>query len=211
MTTIVTYFGDLALVWLAFAIAIASPGPSNLAVISTSMSEGRGNGFAMALGVSSGSLTWGILTALGVSALIAANPRALAAIKIAGALYLLFLAVRSVRAALDEGDPLMQTQAGGTPLVRSYLRGLLIHLTNPKALLTWMAILAIGIKADMPAAVVAAMVAGCFTVSVVINTGYALLFSTDAMVRGYRRARRPAQAVLAVFFAAAAVKLATMA
>jgi threonine efflux protein len=211
MTMIASYIGDLTLVWLAFAIAIASPGPSNLAVISTSMSEGRGNGCAMALGVSSGSLTWGVLTALGVSALIAANPRALTAIKIAGALYLLFLAVRSVRAALDENDPLLQSQAAGTPLIKSYLRGVLIHLTNPKALLTWMAILAIGIKADMPAAVVAAMVAGCFTVSVLVNSSYALLFSTDAMVRGYRRARRPAQAALAIFFVAAAVKLATMA
>lgn len=210
MDPIALHLGDLALVWLAFALAIASPGPSNLAVVSTSMAEGRGRGCALALGVATGSATWGVLTALGITALITSTPSALTAIKLTGAAYMLFLAYRAGHAALDKTDPALARSGVTSTLAGSYLRGVLIHLTNPKALLTWMAILAIGIKADMQPAVVVAMVLGCLCMSVLVNTSYALAFSTDVMVRGYRRARRPVQAALALFFVAAAYKLATL-
>jgi threonine/homoserine/homoserine lactone efflux protein len=82
-----------------------------------------------------------------------------------------------------------------------------MHLTNPKAILGWTAIMSLGLKPDTPMVVVLAMLAGCFVISVSVNCGYAALFSTSSMINGYRRARRSVQSTLAVLFAAAGLKL----
>lgn len=204
---LIRHLPALALVYGAFFIAIASPGPSNMAVMATAMEHGRRAGMTLALGVTTGSLTWGVLAALGVSALVVAQPGALYAVKILGGLYLFFLAWRSARSAMRAEAPPAKAALPGR---RLYLFGLLLHLTNPKAILSWTAIIALGLKPDTPGVVIAAIVAGCAVISLVTNQVYALLFSTAAMVTFYRRIRRRAEAGLAAFFAFAGFKLLTM-
>ncbi|KRE02155.1 hypothetical protein ASE63_07220 [Bosea sp. Root381] len=204
---LIRHWPALALVYSAFLIAIASPGPSNMAVMATAMEHGRAAGMTLALGVSTGSLTWGILAALGVSTLVAAQPGALYAIKIAGGLYLFYLAWRSARSAMRTETPAIRAMPSGR---RLWLRGYLMHLTNPKAILSWTAMIALGLRPDTPGTVVAAIVVGCLLISVLLNQGYALLFSTARMVAGYRRVRRRAEAALSAFFAFAGFKLLTM-
>lgn len=197
---------SLLLVYAAFVLAVASPGPSTLAIMGTSMEHGRRAGLLLGLGVSTGSLTWGILAAIGVSALIAAHAGMLQAIKIVGGLYLLYLAWRSARSAARPE----QTGAIGHVSGRStYLRGYLMHLTNPKAILSWTAIIALGLRPDAPGWVLFAIVGGCLLISVTINLGYACLFSTPSMIAGYRRIRRWAEGALAIFFTFASFKLLT--
>ena len=207
---LIRFLPDLALVWSAFVIAVASPGPSNLVIIGTSMEQGRRAGILLALGVVSGSITWGILSAVGVAALIATHAGALLVIKIVGGLYLLYLAARSARSALQpDAAAQPRSVAAGQGSGRLYLRGYLMHITNPKAILSWTAIIALGVRPETPLSVVLAILAGCFLISLSCNIGYALLFSTATMVNGYRRIRRWAEAFLAVFFAFASFKLLT--
>jgi threonine efflux protein len=203
---LIRHLPDLALVYSAFFLAVASPGPSNLAVMATSMERGRRAGLTLALGVTTGSLTWGILAAIGVSALVVAHPGALYAIKIIGGLYLLFLAWRSARSAMRADMPPPKAAVSGH---RTYLRGYLMHLTNPKAILSWTAIIALGLRPDAPVAIVYAIIIGCLLISLLINQGYAILFSSAPMIAGYRRIRRRAEACLAAFFAFASFKLLT--
>ncbi len=198
---------DLALVYSAFLIAIASPGPSNMAVMATAMEHGRRAGMTLALGVTTGSLTWGVLAATGISALVVAHPGALLLIKFVGGLYLFLLAWRSARAAMRKEAPAAKAALSGR---RLYLYGLLLHLTNPKAILSWTAIIALGLRPETPGIVITAIVAGCALISLLTNQGYAMLFSTASMVAGYRRIRRRAEAGLAAFFAFAGFKLLTM-
>ncbi len=206
MDSLIRHLPDLALVYSAFIIAVASPGPSNLAVMATSMEQGRRAGMTLALGVTAGSLTWGVLAALGVAGMIAAWPTALYAVKIVGGLYLLFLAWRSARSAMQAEMPAPKAGVSGRRLM---LRGYLMHLTNPKAILSWTAIIALGLRPDTPAIVLYAIVLGCLTISLTINQIYAFLFSTPSMIAGYRRVRRRAEACLAAFFAFASFKLLT--
>ena len=207
-SSLAPYAQDLLLVYSAFAIAVGSPGPSNMAVMGTSMDQGRTAGLTLALGVTSGSLTWGILSAAGVSALIAAYSGMLFAIKIAGGLYLLYLGWRSACSALRAEDGAARRAGNQTINLRQiYLRGYLMHITNPKAILSWTAIIAIGLKPDMPGSVVLALVAGCGLISLTLNCLYALAFSSPPMVRGYRRARRYIEGALAGVFAFAGIKL----
>ncbi|MCZ8185337.1 MAG: LysE family translocator [Beijerinckiaceae bacterium] len=210
MDTLTPYLPGLMLVFSAFAIAVGSPGPSNMAIMATSMEQGRRAGLILALGVTAGSFTWGLLAAFGVTALIAAHAAGLTIIKILGGLYLLWLAWRSARSALRAGDIAPSVRAG-QPVspARTLLRGYLMHITNPKAILSWTAIIAIGLKPDMPQMVVVALLAGCLVISFCLNCGYAIIFSSAPMVRGYRRARRGIEAALAGIFAFAGVKLLT--
>ena len=74
---------------MAFLLGVASPGPKVLTVMGTSMAVGRKAGTALALGVSFGSLTWVLLTAFGLLALLLTYAYALTAIKIFCGIYLL--------------------------------------------------------------------------------------------------------------------------
>ena len=86
------YLLGIGLSYAAFLLAIASPGPNVLALISTSMSVGRKAGMALALGISFGSLTWALLTAFGLSALLMTYAHPLTTMKIIGGIYLFWLA-----------------------------------------------------------------------------------------------------------------------
>ncbi len=104
MEQIYAYLPGVILAYTAFLLSIMSPGPNILAIMGTSMTLGRAEGVALALGVASGSFTWAVLTALGLSALLASYALALTAIKIVGGLYLLWLAFKALRAAASHHD-----------------------------------------------------------------------------------------------------------
>src|SRR3546814_17136585 len=121
---------NLTLILLAALIATASPGPATLAIAGTSMASGRRYGLALAAGVMTGSLTWSIAAAAGLSAIMLANAWAFEALRYAGAAYLLFLAFKSARAALTAGAPAPRHVAT-SPLRSAYRRGPGPPLTNP--------------------------------------------------------------------------------
>ena len=207
-TALATYWPDLLLLYTAFALAVVSPGPSNMVIMATAMNAGRAPALALAAGVTAGSFTWGLLSAAGVSALIAAHAGALAAIRLLGGAYLLFLGWRAARSALSKDAAAVAAGASASdPLGRLVLRGYLMHLTNPKAILGWISIIAIALPANAPGTLLAAILAGCLMISLTSNSSYALVFSTPPMVAAYRKARRWIETALAGFFLFAGVKL----
>ncbi|MGI9405651.1 MAG: LysE family translocator, partial [Hyphomicrobiaceae bacterium] len=141
MDQIATYLPGIMLAYTAFLLSIMSPGPNVLAIMGTSMSVGRSSGLALAMGVASGSFLWAMLTAMGLSALLASYAIALTAIKIVGGLFLLWLAYKSFRAATSAHDIEARELEGGQRSRSGYFfRGLTIQMTNPKAALAWIAI-----------------------------------------------------------------------
>lgn len=89
----------------AFAIGVASPGPSVLAVMGTAMAQGRARALALASGVICGSLFWGLCAAFGLAALMERWSGALAVVKVVGGLYLLWLAWQAARKARRPPGP----------------------------------------------------------------------------------------------------------
>jgi hypothetical protein len=69
-------------------------------------------------------------------------------------------------------------------------------MTNPKAVLAWIAIMSLGLRHDAPLWVVGAIVIGTSALSLAIHYLYAVAFSTPTMVRLYGRARRAIRRVL---------------
>ncbi|MDG1431393.1 MAG: LysE family transporter [Paracoccaceae bacterium] len=84
---------------------------------------------------------------------------------------------------------------------------MIMHLANPKAVLAWIALATLGLGAEPSWRDVATVLAGCAILSVMIFAGYALVFSTEAMIRLYRRARRGIEGVLAAFFGFAGLRM----
>ena len=202
------YLPGIGLSYAAFLIAIASPGPNVLALISTSMSVGSKAGMALALGISFGSLTWALLTAFGLSALLMTYAHALTTIKIIGGIYLFWLAYNAFKSAALRSDLTLKALVGGrrTPLGYA-VRGYTVHMTNPKAVLAWVAIIALGLPPEAPLWVGLVIVLGCFGLSIAVHLTYALVFSTPVMSSLYLRARRGIQATFGVFFTFAGLKL----
>ncbi|WP_455925740.1 LysE family translocator [Pseudomonas putida] len=178
-------------------------------IMGVAMHQGRGSALALAAGVISGSFFWGSVAATGVAALLTEYAQALVILKVAGGAYLLWLALKAARSTLASEQHLART-AAATPHLSAgtlYRRGLLMHLTNPKALLGWAATMTLGLGPDASSATVAVILGGCAMLSVTIFCGYALVFSTEPMVRGYRKARRWIEGTLAFVYATAGVRL----
>ncbi|NIE77155.1 LysE family translocator [Pantoea sp. Ap-967] len=199
----------LLLVFTVYIIGAASPGPSNMRIMGVAMQDGRRSALCLAAGVVSGSLFWGSLAATGISAVLAKYAQALVIMKILGGAYLLYLGFKAARSALQTDEQL--ANAAGIPQKASelqlYQRGLLMHLTNPKALLGWIATMSLGLGAEASQSTVAIILAGCAFLSVTIFCGYAIVFSTAPMIRAYQRARRFIEGSLAMVFGAAGLKL----
>ncbi|MCF7532964.1 LysE family translocator [Pseudomonas petrae] len=199
----------LLLVYTAYIVGAASPGPSNMRIMGVAMHRGRRPALMLAAGVVSGSFFWGSMAATGVSAVLTQYAQALTLLKILGGAYLLFLAFEAARSALRSTEK-VEREIANAPVLsgsRLYQRGLLMHLTNPKALLGWVATMTLGLGAEATPQTVAIILAGCAVLSVTIFCGYAIVFSTAPMIRAYRRARRWIEGTLALVYATAGLKL----
>jgi threonine/homoserine/homoserine lactone efflux protein len=203
-----TGWHDLLMVYAAYFIATASPGPSNMAIMGAAMHTGRRHALALAGGVVTGSMFWAVMAGTGLSVVLASYARVLTVLKVLGGVYLLYFAWRSARSAMT-AKPFSPREAGGkdATLRRFYVQGLLLHLINPKAILAWLAIMSLGLTGADDAAAVPAIIGGCAALGVMVFGSYALVFSTAPMVRLYERGRRWFEATLALFFGFAGLRL----
>lgn len=139
----------LAFALAAFVLAV-TPGPDMALFVSRTMNWGRSHGFATVLGALTGIAVHTMLVAFGISVLIVTAPALFWALKILGALYLVWLAIQAIR---DGGGILVAKAAGQRPSWRqSYLTGLGINLTNPKVALFFVTFLPQFVSAADPAA-----------------------------------------------------------
>ncbi len=199
---------NLQLILFAGFIAGASPGPATLAIAGTSMASGRKYGLALACGIVTGSLIWSVTAAFGLGAIMLANSWLLEIVRYFGAGYLIYLAWNSARSALKSGDVELKGVSHSS-LKRAYSKGLALHLTNPKAILYFGSLYAIGIPANTPLMGLIIVILSLWTLGIFIFLGYAILFSSDPMRRSYFRLRRWFEGVFALAFAAAGLKILT--
>jgi threonine efflux protein len=199
---------NLPLILIAAFLGAASPGPSTLAIAGTSMASGRRHGLALASGITTGSFSWSIMAALGLSAIMLANAWMFEVLRYCAALYLMYLALKSARSAFSpsssQGRPI--NVATGRS---AYVKGLALHLTNPKAVLFFGALFAIGVPAGSSPAALAMVIAAVGLQSTLIFHGYALLFSSPPMMTGYLKLRRGFEALFAIGFGAAGLRVLT--
>ena len=114
------------------ALVIVTPGPDTALTIRNTLAGGRRTGIATAVGVSSGQAVWALATSLGLAAVLVASERVFFALKLLGAVYLVYLGAQSLwRAWLGRRSG---GHLAGTPLDRGtvFRHGLVSNLGNPK-------------------------------------------------------------------------------
>ena len=199
---------NLPLILLAALLATGSPGPATLNIAGTAMTSGRRYALAMASGVSTGSLMWSTAAAFGLGAVMLANAWVFEAMRYFGAGYLIFLAVKSAKSALTPGD--LATRGGAyTSARRAYASGLALHLTNPKAILFFGSLYAVGVPAQASPLTLLTIIGAVAVQSTLVFHGYALLFSSAPAVRVYLRLRRWFEGAFTLAFGYAGFKILT--
>lgn len=148
----IQFVPDLSVI-IAFAVAALilaiTPGPDMALQMSRAINFGFWHGIAVGLGAMSGIIVHTTLAAVGISVLIVAAPAAFLVLKIAGAVYLLWLAWN----AIVHGGGLRLAAVGKQPtLWQSYLTGVGINLLNPKVVLFFVTFLPQFVEAHDPAA-----------------------------------------------------------
>ena len=192
-----------------FLIGVLSPGPATLAIMTLSAKSGRRHGLVFALGVCFGSLFWGTAAAVGLAGLLTLYAGFISVLKIAGGLYLFWLAFKSLRSCWERKLPSPSQVPQPRKTLDLFYSGLLLHLLNPKAIFVWLAVVAIGsAKVSQPSILInQTMVMVCWSFSVLAFTGYAFLFSTKPIVGLYRRCAKLIDGLCGMLFAAAGVKI----
>lgn len=116
--------------FLLAAIALAvSPGPGMLYVAARSLSGGRAEGFASSFGTALGGFVHVVGGAIGVSAILMTSAEVFTAVKLLGALYLVWLGIRTWRATDIDLGAITVTAAGSR---RAFLEGVVVEALNPK-------------------------------------------------------------------------------
>nr|WP_042197848.1 LysE family translocator [Kibdelosporangium sp. MJ126-NF4]CEL22804.1 transmembrane amino acid efflux protein [Kibdelosporangium sp. MJ126-NF4] len=112
------------------------PGPDMAYMVAVGLEGGRRAALKAILGIGTGMSIYATAVVIGVGEVAQSHPLLLDAVKVFGAAYLLWLAYATIRSARR-----MASGPSGFPAGRSYLRGVLVSLTNPKLILFFLAVL----------------------------------------------------------------------
>lgn len=192
----------------AVVIIALTPGPDMTFFLGRALSSGRSAGLAAVAGAGTGLLVHTLLVALGVSALIVAAPAAFTALKIAGALYLLWLAFQAIRHGSNLRLPAQPAERTG--LIRTWASGVAINVLNPKVALFFLTFLPQFVSAADPHATAKLFLLGTIFILLGSAINLVIVLAADRFATGLRSNPRIARALdwlFASIFAAFAARL----
>lgn len=191
-----TSLASLALLYLA---ALIIPGPNLLLLTHTAAAASRRAALGVAFGIATGTLLWVAIAVFGVQRIFDASPVLQSGLRVAGGIYLLYLAygllrslwvdrkgVTSAPAEVASEDVESEVDSRRSTHFR---RGLLTNLTNPKSFAFWTSVAVVSIDASAPLSTHLAAVFMVAAMALVWHIGLAYLFSTSPAQRAYLRAK----------------------
>lgn len=197
----------LALALTALIIEI-TPGPNMTYLAALSLSSGMRTGFAAVAGIAIGLMTYGIVAALGLAAVIDSSPLLYGILRWGGVVYLLWLAWETWSSE-RETAPDATDGPNGEPWL-AFRRGLITNLLNPKAAVFYVAVLPEFIRpgAGSVMSQTLALSAVYVAVATIIHSGIVTLagtlqstITTSDNRRTVRRLLALALVVIAIWFA----------
>jgi threonine/homoserine/homoserine lactone efflux protein len=164
---------------LAFSLAalllVLLPGPSVLFAIGRALSLGRKAALITVVGNAAGMYVQVLLVSLGLGVLLEESIVLMTIVKFAGAAFLIYLGIQAIRHRHDAAAPVEKARPAG--VVRTFLEGSFVGITNPKTIVFFLAILPQFVDASTGTAVGLQMLllGGIFvTLCVIFDSGYAL-------------------------------------
>ncbi len=204
---IAEWLPNLLLSWSVQATGVASPGPGVALVLGIATSQGRSPAMLACLGIGLAAVLMAAATVMGLAPIWAEFAWVATALKLLGAAFLAWLAYSAFRRSLSPPPPPRATtprKAGS-----NISHGFLMQLINPKAMVFWLAVAALGGLGTAPLLVVLIFLVGAFVISFAGHGAWAFALSSAPFRALYARGRRWVEGALGAFFAFAAFKLAT--
>lgn len=204
---IAEWLPNLLVGWGVQLLGVLSPGPGVALILTVATTRGRIPALTTCLGIATGAIILASIGVLGLAALLADIAWAMTLVKLMGAAFLTWLAWKSFGRMMQPGE---LPDAARPPSARgTILAGLAMQLTNPKAIIYWIAAAAVAGLEAAPWPVIAVFLIGAGINSFFGHGAWAIALSSRPFVALYRNARRWVEGTLGVFFAFAAFKLAT--
>lgn len=186
---------------LTLLAAMSAPGPSLLYALRQSIAGGIRVGVATGAGLGLVAAGWTGAALLGLEALFTLFPFAYGAMKLAGALYLMWIAWHLWR---DAKRPVTDS---ANPGARAFLGGMLVSLLNPKSMLFAASVLVVIFPAGLTLTDKALIVLNHYAVEICFYTVLATLLSTPAARAGYLRAKPAIDRIAALVLGALGLRL----
>jgi threonine/homoserine/homoserine lactone efflux protein len=162
----------LPFIGVAIAVVVI-PGPDMALVARNVFRHGRAAGYATSLGICTGILGWAVAAALGIATILATSSVAFTILKLAGAAYLIYLGISTLRS----GNDVRVERPDGSPTLlarQAWVQGLLSSLLNPKLGVFFLTLLPQFIAPGEPAALRALQLALVFDL---IGLAWLLLYA----------------------------------
>ncbi|MCZ8182733.1 MAG: LysE family translocator [Beijerinckiaceae bacterium] len=158
-----------------YALAAASPGPAVAAIVARTLAMGSRGALAFTMGLVAGDLVWFSAATLGLGLLAQTYQPLFTAVKYAGALYLIYVAIsiwRMPARPLTEAEP----AAAGKSGFRAFLGAFLLTLGNPKTMVFFLSIMPLVVSPEQITLVTALEIAAIIVVVLTaIFMGYVVL------------------------------------
>ena len=174
--------------WLPFLITITAltitPGVDSVLVIRNSARGGSKDGMYTSIGICLGLFAHALISAAGLSLILLSSAELFTLLKLAGAAYLIWLGVQSIRSALKHQTLPYESvsSVAKVSVFRSLREGLLSNVLNPKTIVFYMAFLPQFIDPDHPPIPQALMMAGIHFVLAMLWQGGLVLMVKRARV-----------------------------
>jgi len=169
-----------------YTVAVATPGPGVIAIVARALGSGFKSVVPGTLGILVGDLCLMTLSAFGLALVAQAMGHLFLIVKIAGGLYLFYLAYKYWTAKVEDDGEIVPQSAG-----RGFLAYLGLTLGNPKAIAFFVALLPVAVNPrELNAVGYLQLCCATFVVIPVITLGYAALASQLSRFVASRKARR---------------------
>lgn len=185
MSSELIFLGSIASLYLMLAI---SPGPNFLVITATAISQSRLHAVYVGLGVSTASVLWASLAALGLGVLVGHYQWAQQILRVVGGVYLIYIGIRTFLAA----DRTVVRRGQELPVRtrwQAYRYGLATNVTNPKTLVFFSSAFATLFTPDLALWAKAAAVLAVAAISLTLNVLIASVFSAGMAQRRYGAAK----------------------
>jgi len=173
-----------------WAIATISPGPNFLTIAQIAASKSRPAGVAAVCGAGLATIIWGVCGVAGVQTVFLAAPWAYLALKIAGAVYLVYMGGRMIARSCKLTNTIIANPSDGTGKMsrkRAFAIGMATGLANPRSALSVASVFVVALPAQPTPGTAAATVATMVAVSISWYFLVAYMLTTEPMVRAYRQ------------------------
>lgn len=193
---------------LVHIIALMSPGPDFFFVSQTAVSRSRKEALMGVLGIICGVMVWAGVALLGLHLIIEKMAWLHTIIMVGGGLYLCWMGYQMLRGALKKSDaPAPEPQVELARSGRSFLKGLLTNLANPKAIIYFGSVFSLFVGDNVGTGERWGIFLLIVLETLTWFTVVASLFALPAMRRGYQRMAKWIDGIAGTLFAGFGIHL----